>query len=204
MQPDIISVKNFCSKKRCELYLKEFENMQFATDEESAIILRGQRIKVPRKQTSFGEKGTYYKFTGIKLKARSYDEAPFLRKLQKRVNNFLLEENVVDEEEVMNFSLVNLYRNGKDYIGYHSDSTEGLRQKKGEVVISSLSFGATRDFYLQNKSTKEVHKYSLESGELFVMKGLTNMYYKHSVPKRLKVSEPRYNITLRSVIPLEI
>lgn len=89
----------------------------------------------------------------------------------------------------------NLYKNGQDYIGYHSDDESSMAP-----WIASLSFGATRQFVLQNKETKEKMCYMLESGSLLLMGPGCQQNWKHCVPKTKKVRSGRINLTFRVVL----
>uniref|UniRef100_A0A6B2LF18 Fe2OG dioxygenase domain-containing protein n=1 Tax=Arcella intermedia TaxID=1963864 RepID=A0A6B2LF18_9EUKA len=95
------------------------------------------------------------------------------------------------------YAQINYYRDGKDYIGFHSDS----EVKEGEF-IASISLGQTRRFVLRHKKWKEncsdKEEFSLKSGSLLLMKGDTQKYWKHSVPKQLKITEGRINLTFRN------
>jgi alkylated DNA repair dioxygenase AlkB len=99
-------------------------------------------------------------------------------------------------EETFNFVLINLYENGTRYIGWHSDDEKDLRDGS---IIASLTFGAERDFILKNKETKAVTKIALPHNTLLIMGGDTQKNYWHSVPKRLRVKEPRVNMTWRQM-----
>jgi len=108
-----------------------------------------------------------------------------LEELRKMVSNFLgIEFNSV---------LVNLYRNGDDHVGMHSD-----REEMGKP-IASLSFGATRRFQLRKIYKTKGHdfEFQLKSGDLFVMKDNCQQIYRHGVPKEKGVRKPRLNLTFR-------
>jgi alkylated DNA repair dioxygenase AlkB len=68
---------------------------------------------------------------------------------------------------------------------------------KGKGVIASLSLGATRKFVIKHRQNEEKYEFNLTSGNLVVMDGITQKYYKHAVPKQAKVTEPRINLTFR-------
>lgn len=109
-----------------------------------------------------------------------------------------LKSQEVAEELVgarFNSCLLNLYRDGKDYVGWHSDD-EKLYGK--DSPICSISLGQTRDFQLRLKADRS-HKlhYSLGHGDVFVMKGRLQTYWQHQVPKRGAVGHPRVNLTFR-------
>jgi len=70
-------------------------------------------------------------------------------------------------ETILNFEfdylLMNYYRNGKDYIGYHADREA---RPEGKNVIASLSFGVTRRFLFRHRKKIElgVIEYALTHG----------------------------------------
>jgi alkylated DNA repair dioxygenase AlkB len=98
--------------------------------------------------------------------------------------------------EKFNSVLINLYRDGQDSNGWHADDEPEL----GEApVIASLSLGATRDFDLrlkQDHTTKA--RLALQHGSLLIMRGSTQQYWQHQIPKRSQVGA-RVNLTFRTV-----
>jgi alkylated DNA repair dioxygenase AlkB len=198
----------FLSDERCDAIVRELEKLTFNSDQESQVFIGGQWIDVPRKQVAFSDENTRgYRFAGTKVGGRVWPE--FLDQIRRELNDYLLEIDVlsISNNYRLNYCLVNLYRNGSDYLGYHRDAEADLqllpyrtRDKKNiqEAVIVSLSFGATRDFLFQNIEAPAIkYKLPLKNGDLLVMRGETNKKWKHSVPKRLKVKESRYNLTFR-------
>jgi alkylated DNA repair dioxygenase AlkB len=90
-----------------------------------------------------------------------------------------------------------LYRDGKDSNGWHADNEKELGKNP---VIASLSFGAERTFHLQHNTEKTLkHKIILEHGSLLVMKGTTQHYWKHQIPKTAKEIGNRINLTFRNI-----
>jgi alkylated DNA repair dioxygenase AlkB len=91
------------------------------------------------------------------------------------------------------YAVLNYYRDGNDYIGFHSDR----EVKKGHSVVS-VTVGATRRFVLKHKFRKNVrHVFFLEHGDVLILNEYAiKTSYKHSVPKMANVG-PRINITLR-------
>ncbi len=68
--------------------------------------------------------------------------------------------------------------------------------------IASVSLGAERKFCLRHKEWKkredvEKVEYRLANGSLVVMRGDTQQYWKHAVPKMKKCKEGRINLTFR-------
>ena len=110
-----------------------------------------------------------------------------------------------------NFAYLNLYRNGKDHLGWHAD-----KEEVPNATIASLSLGEARDFMLrhigQTRLAQELEdsalrrealeqakmKVQLESGDLLIMRGRTQQVYHHHVPPRVNSVDPRINITFRT------
>ena len=95
---------------------------------------------------------------------------------------------------VLNACLFNLYRNGVDSMGWHRDNEPEI----DPACIASVSFRATRDFAIRHRQTKEKWMVSLGHGDLLVMENMQRDF-DHALPKRLKVHEPRINLTFRAL-----
>jgi len=93
--------------------------------------------------------------------------------------------------------LVNRYADGQDCMGAHSDDEPEIAHGSD---IASISLGATRDFVIKHKHSKLKYTISLHSGDLLIMHWPMQRDWLHSVPKRLKVTEPRWNYTFRQLI----
>ena len=68
-----------------------------------------------------------------------------------------------------------------------------------QPIIASLSLGATRKFVFKHKKTQDKVELYLESGQLIVMHGDTQKYWKHTIPKTKNVSEGRISLTFRQI-----
>lgn len=95
-----------------------------------------------------------------------------------------------------NSCLLNYYPSGDDGMGYHADDEKELGH---QPVIASLSLGATRKFVLKHKKTQEKVELSLESGQLIVMHGDTQKFWKHTVTKTKTVLDGRVSLTFRKM-----
>jgi alkylated DNA repair dioxygenase AlkB len=106
----------------------------------------------------------------------------------------------VEAETRMKFNavLLNLYRNGNDGVGWHSDKTQSTNT---DMNIASVTFGETRMFRLRHKFMKHIPKVEipLYHGSLLLMAGSTNSYWEHQVPKTARDVLPRINLTFRQV-----
>lgn len=94
--------------------------------------------------------------------------------------------------------LVNLYRDGKDGVGWHRDRDRELGPRP---IVASVSFGETRPFEIRHKFRKELSKMRipLHHGSLLLMAGTMQHYWEHQVPKTTKEIKPRINLTFRIV-----
>lgn len=92
-------------------------------------------------------------------------------------------KNKVELQARYKFSscLANLYRDGNDGNGWHADDEKELGQNP---VIASLSFGDTRKFKLRRKDNpRKKLDISLNSGDLLLMRGETQHFWQHQIPK---------------------
>ena len=153
------------------------------------IKMFGKEVDLPRLTAWYGDEGKSYKYSGIKMNPDVW--TPTLLLIKERVKKAIK----------LNFDsvLINLYRHGKDYMSWHSDDELELGKNP---IIASVSFGATRRFQLRHKSNKDLDtvELSLTHGSLIIMKGSTQHFWKHQVPKTTKVSTPRINLTFRTII----
>lgn len=111
-----------------------------------------------------------------------------LQKIRQRVEN----------ETYMKFNsvLLNLYRNGKDGVGWHSDKTKSSNKN---MDIASITFGETRMFQLRHKFRKEIPKLEipLHHGTFLLIAGCTNSFWEHQIPKTARNVLPRITLTFR-------
>ncbi len=106
----------------------------------------------------------------------------------------------VEKETQLKFNalLLNLYRNGTDGVGWHSDKTSSVNK---DMNIASVTFGDTRVFRLRHKFMKHIPQIEipLYHGSFLLMAGSTNTYWEHQVPKTTRNVLPRINLTFRQV-----
>ena len=98
-----------------------------------------------------------------------------------------------------NCVLLNLYRDGQDSMGWHSDDEPELGP---DPSVASLSLGATRRFQLRRRRDRRTRvDLDLRHGSLLVMGPPTQAHWQHAVPKRPKASGagPRVNLTFRYI-----
>jgi alkylated DNA repair dioxygenase AlkB len=97
---------------------------------------------------------------------------------------------------IFNSCLLNLYHDGREGMGWHSDDEKSLVR---DGCIASMSFGAERKFSFRHKRTKETVSLVLEDGSLLVMAGTTQTHWHHQLPKSAKAGTPRINLTFRTM-----
>jgi len=160
----------------------KFEELWSAHPAELGTVkLYGRDVDTPRWQQSYLKP---YKFSGQMHAALPLPDAV------GRLYNWVRTVN-----PDVNQCLINWYKDGKHYIGAHSDDESQLKENSD---IFSFSYGAERMFYIHRKPKGDViHKISMPHNSLIVMRGRTQKKFKHSVPKTAKISGRRINITFR-------
>lgn len=93
-----------------------------------------------------------------------------------------------------NACLLNLYHDGNEGMGWHSDDEPELGPTPN---IASFSFGAERPFKLKHKTETLQVELNLEHGSLLLMAGTCQQYWKHMLPKRKRLKAARINLTFR-------
>ena len=151
------------------------------------ILIYGKKVMQPRLTAWYGDANASYRYSGIEMKPLPW--FPDLALIRDRIRQQTGFE--------FNSVLLNQYRDGKDSMGWHRDNEPELGKNP---VIASVSFGSSRRFlfrkYREHEQKMEI---TLGHGSLLIMKGETQTYWEHSIPKMLKVSEPRINLTFRWV-----
>ena len=152
------------------------------------IRLFGREVDSPRRSCWIGDPDAAYTYSGTRFVPRPWPAA--LPPIRAR----LARELGVDFNSV----LANLYRDGRDYMGWHSDAEAELGPRP---VIASLSLGAVRRFVLKSRidpATKLA--IALLHGSLLVMRGQTQREYRHALPKSARPLLPRINLTFRRIV----
>jgi alkylated DNA repair dioxygenase AlkB len=97
---------------------------------------------------------------------------------------------------IWNSLLLNLYRDGRDSIGFHADDEPELGTNP---MIGSISLGAERRFVLKHPASGETLEFNLPHGSLLVMGGTSQHHWRHGVPKTARPVGPRINLTFRQI-----
>lgn len=155
--------------------------------ERHRLRLFGREIDAPRLSCWIGDAGTTYVYSRARFVPHAWTST--LTELRSDLaTRFDLHFNSV---------LANLYRDGRDSTGWHSDDEPELGT---EPVIASLSFGAVRRFRFRSRETRRVAMtIDLAHGSLLVMRGATQRLYQHDLPKVGRCGGARVNLTFRRI-----
>ena len=151
------------------------------------VLIFGQRRPVPRLVAWHGDPGASYTYSGT-----PHDPLPWTQPLERiRSRIFGLAGSR------FNSVLLNLYRDGRDGMGWHADDEPELGR---DPVIASVSLGAPRRFCFRHRRDRNLKlDVTLSDGSLLLMSGATQHHWVHAVPKTSLPAGRRLNLTFRNV-----
>ncbi len=155
--------------------------------EQHAITLFGRTVPTPRLTAWVGDAA--YGYSSVVNQPQPW--TPTLTALRDRL--------IAELGVRFNSCLANLYRDGADSMGYHSDDEPELGSRP---TIASVSLGARRRFVLRDRVSRERWSWALGGGDLLVMSGESQSAYAHAVPKTTRPVGERMNLTFREFHPL--
>ena len=155
--------------------------------QQEEILMFGRRVPVPRRVAWHGDPAATYAYSGTEHHPLPW--TPALEQARARVTGL----TGVD----FNAVLLNLYRDGRDGMGWHADDEPELGRNP---VIASLSLGATRRFCLRHRRRRDLRvDVPLSHGSLLLMSGATQHHWLHALPKTAVPVGERINLTFRRV-----
>jgi alkylated DNA repair dioxygenase AlkB len=158
--------------------------------ERHRLSMFGREVDSPRLSCWIGDPGATYTYSRTRFEPRPW--TPSLLSLRERVQSFCGAR--------FNSVLANLYRDGQDSMGWHSDDEPELGQRP---VIASVSLGAERRFRLRRKLPRGIRAtplgLPLAHGSLLCMAGDTQRHYQHDLPKMAGMTGARINLTFRLI-----
>jgi alkylated DNA repair dioxygenase AlkB len=180
-----IRIAEFCRRDETSVWLSRLR--EEIAWERHRLRMFGRDIDAPRLSCWIGDPDAVYTYSRTRFVPHPWTSS--LTVLRERV------ESAASAR--FNSVLANLYRDGDDAMGWHSDSEPELGKNP---VIASLSFGATRRFRFRHKrdSAQRV-EIDLESGSLLLMEGSTQENYRHDLPRTRRDVGPRINLTFRLI-----
>jgi alkylated DNA repair dioxygenase AlkB len=153
------------------------------------IRMFGRHVDSPRLSAWIGDADAVYRYSGADFAPHPWTAA--LSGLRLRLQDEL--------GTPFNSVLANLYRDGRDAMGWHSDDEPELGP---QPVIASVSLGGVRRFLLKHKRDATLRSaFDLPHGSLLVMAGDTQHSYRHALPRTARPVAARINLTFRWIDP---
>jgi alkylated DNA repair dioxygenase AlkB len=159
------------------------------------LRLFGREVAAPRLSAWIGDAGAHYRYSGASFMPQPWP--PTLAVLRERVEAACVAR--------FDSVLANLYRDGRDAMGWHSDDEPELGPRP---LIASLSLGAPRRFLLRRRRLRgepakpaDTLALILPHGSLLVMAGDTQRLYRHALPRTRAAVGARINLTFRLILP---
>ena len=184
----LILIENFIEPNKAnELYLKLYKNVKW---ELRKLFMFGKWIDQPRLTALYGDDGKAYSYTGTTFETHQW--LPELEEIRDMVSK--------EAGQKINAVLCNLYRDGKDGCGWHSDAG---KSDGTNPMICSVSLGATRIFQIKHKTNPDYSSpinIPLPAGSLLIMAGEMQHHWQHAVMKQNIAVPPRINLTFRAVM----
>lgn len=87
-----------------------------------------------------------------------------------------------------------LYRDGKDSVAFHGDTTA---RDMVEAIVATVSLGQPRKFLLKPAEGGSSVTFPAGRGDLIVMGGTCQRTWRHAVPKAARVAGPRIALMFR-------
>lgn len=176
---------NFLSEEEANTY---FDNLKATVAwQQDDITVFGKVHPQPRLTALFGNDEKTYSYSNITMYPNKFGGK--LLKLKQEIE--------LKTQKVFTTCLLNLYRDGKDSNGWHSDDEKELGKNP---VIASISLGEERYFHLRHKKDKNLkQKILLQHGSLLLMQGPTQHFWQHQIPKTSRKIGERINLTFRVI-----
>jgi len=182
---DITYFSNFLDFENASAYFELLKSSVAWRQDE--IRVYGKLYPQPRLTALYGNNNRSYSYSGITMQPLPFSET--ILDLKTKISSLTPVE--------FTSCLLNLYRDGKDSNGWHSDDEKELGKNP---VIASVSLGQERYFHLKHKKIKDLkYKILLEHGSLLLMSGPTQHYWLHQIAKTTKSIGERINLTFRVI-----
>jgi hypothetical protein len=154
--------------------------------QQDVIKLFGKTYITDRKVAWYAEKPFIYRYSG-----QSKVASPFSKTL---IDLKLSVEKLTRSE--YNACLLNFYHSGSEGMGWHSDNEKSICPTSS---IASVSLGTSRKFQFKHKTHGQKIDLILESGSVLDMRGETQEFWLHALPKNTKIKGARINLTFRKM-----
>ncbi len=175
---------NWRSLDKEQLSNVKFKNINWHHDK---LNMYGKQVFLPRYSAWYGNSDKPYTYSGLTLQPNTWNKGLLFIKEQ------------IDKIAKVEFNsvLMNWYRDGEDYINWHTDAEKELGKNP---VIGSVNFGETRRFLIRRNDDNKIKlEFPLKHGTLLIMSGELQHFWQHSVPKEKKIKNSRFNLTFRVI-----
>lgn len=152
------------------------------------IRVFGREHPIPREQCWIADEGMTYRYSGQTLLPTPWPEwlAPYAERIGAKAG------------EQFNSVLANLYRDGNDSMGWHSDDEPELGPAP---VIASISLGGERRFRFRHRRDKgRTLSLDLPHNSLVIMPAGLQDEWQHQLPKTRRPVQARVNLTFRRLV----
>lgn len=148
----------------------------------------GREVAVPRQVAFVADKGVCYRYSGKNHHGTGWPE--WLLPIKTEAESL--------SQQPFNSVLLNWYKEGTEYMGWHSDNEKVLGPAP---TIAMLSLGTTRSFLFRLKANHKVkHSMMLEDKSWLIMSPSTQVLWQHSLPVRKRIKEERISLTFRLLL----
>lgn len=182
---DIIYYPNQFSTELSKIYYEKL--LRETPWQQDNITVFGKTYPQPRLTALYADNSNSYSYSNITM--HPYLFTSTLKQIKEIVESVTATKYTT--------CLLNLYRDGSDSNGWHADNERELGKNP---VIASVSFGEERWFHLKHRNRKDLRsKILLGNGSILLMKGETQKYWLHQIPKTKRVINSRINLTFRVI-----
>jgi alkylated DNA repair dioxygenase AlkB len=183
---DAVLFQDLFSREESDYYFSSLRNE--IRWKQEPIKIFGREVMQPRLTAWYGDMDKPYTYSGTTMQPHAWTKS--LEAIKQKIE--------LIAKVRFTSALLNLYRDGSDSMGWHRDNEKELGD---QPIIGSVSFGATRIFQFRNyKTNKDLKSLELTHGSFLLMRGETNHYWEHCVPKTKQVLNERINITFRVIV----
>jgi alkylated DNA repair dioxygenase AlkB len=180
---DVVLYRQFFTPAESDVLLQTLTNT--IDWKQETIRVPGKAVPLPRLTAWYGDEGATYRYSGLKQTPLPW--TPILSEIKARIDAVA---NVR-----FNSVLLNLYRSETDSVNWHADDEPELGD-----VIASVSFGAVRKFQFKHIDDPDQRlSIDLPHGSLLIMRGTTQQYWFHRIPKAKTLLQQRINLTFRII-----
>jgi len=148
----------------------------------------GRQVDVPRRVAFVADEGICYRYSGKDHHGNGWPE--YLLSIKAEAESLA--------QQPFNSVLLNWYKDGEEYMGWHSDNERILGPAP---VVAMLSLGSTRSFLFRLKANHKIkHHLELQDASWLIMSPSTQVLWQHSLPVRKRIKEERISLTFRLLL----